>query len=346
MTSPLTDAAVNSLTARTPRTDATRLLGDLTPPQHFHTAHFDTYRPDPDHPSQESARQQLIDIAKKLTSRRTLRQRLAKTPPPAVYLDGGFGVGKTHLLASLAHEIGPDAASFGTFVEYTNLVGALGFQETVTALSSRRLVCIDEFELDDPGDTVLMSRLLRELADNDVALAATSNTLPESLGEGRFAAEDFLREIQALAARFTVLRIDGEDYRRRETVTHLDEVSDEAIAARAAHLAMRQTVTLDSFDAVLQHLTTVHPSAYGALLDGISVVALTNVRPMLHQASALRFVVLVDRLYDHDVPVLLGGSGLDGLFTEEMLRGGYRKKYYRALSRLGALAQQGLTLSE
>jgi cell division protein ZapE len=51
--------------------------------------------------------------------------------------------------------------------------------------------------------------------------------------------------------------------------------------------------------------------------------------------------VLVDRLYDRDVPVLLGGSGLHGLFPAEMLAGGYRKKYYRALSRLGALAEQG-----
>src|SRR5690606_28341291 len=99
--------------------------------------------------------------------------------------------------------------------EYTHLVGALGFGATVRALAHRRLVCIDEVELDDPGDTVLMSRLLRELSDHGVALAATSNTLPESLGEGRFAAEDFLREIQALAARFEVLRVDGPDYRHR-----------------------------------------------------------------------------------------------------------------------------------
>ena len=38
------------------------------------------------------------------------------------------------------------------------------------------------------------------------ALAATSNTLPDRLGEGRFAADDFLREIQGLAAHFDVLR--------------------------------------------------------------------------------------------------------------------------------------------
>jgi cell division protein ZapE len=48
-------------------------------------------------------------------------------------------------------------------VEYTNLVGALGFRAAVDSLSGSRLVCIDEFELDDPGDTVLMSTLLGEL---------------------------------------------------------------------------------------------------------------------------------------------------------------------------------------
>ncbi len=68
-------------------------------------------------------------------------------------------------------------------MEYTNLVGALTFRKTVEALSSYKLVCIDEFELDDPGDTVLMSRLMRELADAGVKLVATSNTLPGALGE-------------------------------------------------------------------------------------------------------------------------------------------------------------------
>ena len=85
----------------------------------------------------------------------------------------------------------PRPKAFGTFVEYTNLVGALSFRKTVEALSNYKLVCIDEFELDDPGDTVLMSRLMRELADAGVKLAATSNTLPGSLGDGRFAAVDF-----------------------------------------------------------------------------------------------------------------------------------------------------------
>ena len=257
---------------------------------------------------------------------------------PAIYLDGGFGVGKTHLLAALAHAAGPDAAAYGTFVEYTHLVGALGFAPTVRALSHRRLVCIDEFELDDPGDTVLMSRLLRELADHGVALAATSNTLPESLGEGRFAAEDFLREIQALAQRFEVVRIDGPDYRHRGASHAEGGLPDDVVrdAVRSVDGA-----TCDGFEELVAHLRTVHPSRYGALLDGVTLAGVTGTGPVADQADALRLVVLVDRLYDRDVPVLLGGQGTAALFDATMLRGGYRKKYLRALSRLGALAEQG-----
>jgi cell division protein ZapE len=254
-----------------------------------------------------------------------------------VYLDGGFGVGKTHLLASLWHAV-PGPKRFGTFVEYTNMVGALGFRAAVEALSTSRLVCIDEFELDDPGDTVLMSTLLGELVSAGVMLAATSNTLPDKLGEGRFAAEDFLREIQGLAAHFDVLRIDGEDYRHRGLPAAPEPLADDVLRAHAAAVP---GAALDDFRTLVDHLATVHPSRYGALVSDVPLLALSDVRTVTDQAQALRLVVLVDRLYDRDIPVVASGVPLDRLFSAEMLRGGYRKKYFRAVSRLVALARDG-----
>lgn len=49
--------------------------------------------------------------------------------------------------------------------------------------------------------------------------------------------------------------------------------------------------------------------------------------------------MLADRLYDADIPVTVAGSKLDEIFTEEMINGGYRKKYLRATSRLLALSR-------
>lgn len=332
----------SALTARYPRVPADRLLTAFVPPRHFAEARFDTFQPDPDHPSQAAALARMIQVAAQSSrpQRRLARRRQA---PPAVYLDGGFGVGKTHLLAALAHAVGPGAAAYGTFVEYTHLAGALGFPATVRALGHRRLVCIDEFELDDPGDTVLVSRLVRELMDAGVAVAATSNTLPESLGEGRFAAEDFLREIQALAARFEVLRIDGPDYRHRTAGHTAPGLPDDTVRATAARIP---GAVDEDFGDLIAHLREVHPVRYGALLDGVGMLGLTGVGPVADQADALRLVVLVDRLYDRDVPVLLGGCGTEGLFGPAMLRGGYRKKYLRALSRLAELGERGRALAE
>ncbi|GMA33901.1 hypothetical protein GCM10025876_01050 [Demequina litorisediminis] len=59
--------------------------------------------------------------------------------------------------------------------------------------------------------------------------------------------------------------------------------------------------------------------------------------PLTDQAQALRLVSLVDRLYDRDVRIVASGHSLGDVFTKDMLRGGYRKKYYRALSRMLAM---------
>jgi cell division protein ZapE len=261
----------------------------------------------------------------------------APSAPGGVYLDGGYGVGKTHLLASLWHAA-PAPKSLCTFVELTNLVGALGFQQTVQALSGHRLLCIDEFELDDPGDTVLVSTLLGKLVDAGVRLAATSNTLPDKLGEGRFAAVDFMREIQGLSAHFETLRIDGEDYRHRGLPAAPRPVADGEVTAAANEA---EGAALDDFPALLDHLAQVHPSRYGALLDGVRGVYWRGVVPVPDQATALRLVVLADRMYDRELPVVASGVPFDELFTAEMMRGGYRKKYLRAVSRLVAMARDG-----
>jgi cell division protein ZapE len=325
-----------SITERSPQLDRDRLVRELVPPPRFDAERFGTYRPGPEHPSQAAAVARLEEYAAGLGPRPGRRWGFGRgkaVEAKGIYLDGGFGVGKTHLLASLWHAA-EGAKAFGTFVEYTNLVGALGFQPTVDALSTHQLVCIDEFELDDPGDTVLMATLLGRLAEAGVSLAATSNTLPDALGEGRFAAEDFLREIQALSSRFEVLTIDGPDYRHTDALGSPTPLSqDEVVAATAADTAL-----LDHFVDVTRHLSTVHPSRYRAMLDGVAAVGWTHVRPVTDQAVALRLVVLVDRLYDAKIPVYASGTPLHEIFSPEMLAGGYRKKYYRAISRLTSLA--------
>lgn len=335
------------LTDRFPEIDADELVAAMVPPPRFDAVRFSTYIPNPDEPSQARAVSEGEAFAERVSRSAKAKQgsRLralfrggssGEDGLNGLYLDGGFGVGKTHLLASLWHEV-PGPKLYGTFVELTNLVGALGFAEAVRRMVGHRLLAIDEFELDDPGDTMLVTRLLEELMTAGVFVAATSNTLPDKLGEGRFAADDFLREIHSLSARFDVVRVDGPDYRHRGLPEAPPPATEADLEASVA--ATGDGCTVDDFDALCAHLATVHPSKYGRMVDGVSVVHLRGVRPASDQAVALRLVALADRIYDRAIPVVASGEPLSALFTEEMLHGGYRKKYLRAVSRLTALAR-------
>ena len=329
------------LVDRSPSITGAEIVAELVPPPQFEHASFESYRPDLSFPSQLEAVERLGSFASGWLPQRPSgffsRTRKPKPELPGIYLDGGFGVGKTHLLAALWHAA-PGPKYFGTFIEYTALVGALGYAATVQQLSGARLICIDEFELDDPGDTMLMTRLLGELVASGTRVAATSNTPPNSLGEGRFAAIDFLREIQAMSANFEVVRIDGLDYRRRDIEGHAISVPAEVLDHLVGALVQRgSTVTLDDFGALIRHLSTVHPSKYIKLLAGIDVIALTDAYLLTDQTDALRLVAFIDRVYDAEIPIIASGQALNEAFDDEMLSGGYRKKYQRSQSRLVAL---------
>jgi cell division protein ZapE len=331
------------LVDRRPTVSPERLIAQLTPPPTFADASFAGYHPDPAEPTQSAAVAACQRFCDRAVERRAGRKKVfgrrVVLPGAGLYLDGGFGVGKTHLLAAAYRALPDDALhrkGFATFMELTQLAGVFGFVECIELLADYTLLCIDEFELDDPGNTTLISRLLTQLVDRGVSVAATSNTLPEQLGEGRFAAQDFLREINTLAAMFDVVRIDGPDYRHRDLApAPPPPPSDEDVAARAATVA---GATLDDFDALCDHLATMHPSRYVALLDGVTAVCLTGVHTIEDQNVALRLVALTDRLYDAGIPVLASGEKLDRIFGAEMLAGGFRKKYLRATSRLLALS--------
>jgi cell division protein ZapE len=338
MTVSATRTGVVHLADRTPQLAGAEMVAALVPPPQFAGATFDTYRADPAYPSQQGAKDLLLAFSGTAAPVKGGLFRRAKRPElkPGVYLDGGFGVGKTHLLASVYHAMPARRKYFGSFIEYTALVGALGYKNTVELFRGADLLCIDEFELDDPGDTMVMTRLLGELVGSGTRLAATSNTPPNALGEGRFAAQDFLREIHAMAASFETVRIDGTDYRHRAVDGHaavLDAPQYEAAIADAASLGLASD---DAFDGLVAHLAHVHPSRYIRLIDDLSLVGLRDVIPFTDQSAALRFVAFIDRVYDAQLPIRATGTSLDLVFPDEMLAGGYRKKYLRAISRLVA----------
>jgi cell division protein ZapE len=336
-----TIGAPKSLASVNPQVSTEDLVAHLVPPREFRSARFENYLPDSNFPSQADAiREAKAFLGLKDSS--GLKGLFAKreAPKSGLYLDGGFGVGKTHILASIWHAASGRKA-FGSFLAYTGLIGVLGFANAVQAFSKYDLICIDEFELDDPGDTMMMSRLLTELDAKGVRFATTSNTPPNALGQGRFAAADFAREISAMADKFKMISIDGEDYRHRPTEAHVPALTETELDTWAKQQQESgKSVFADSFDVLLKHLSTVHPSKYADMVEDVDALVLTGVRQLTDQVEALRWVALIDRLYERQVSLRASGTPVTDSFSAEMTAGGYRKKYLRAVSRLGAMSSQ------
>lgn len=321
-----------SLTAINPEINAVSILASMVPPPEFSGAAFESYLPDARFPSQQMAVRLAEQFASGLAGKKLWLAKKSSTP--GIYFDGGFGVGKTHLLASIWHRVAGEKL-YGSFLEYTSAIGYLGFSSAVELISKHSLVCIDEFELDDPGDTMIMSRFLKELSARGVKFAATSNTPPNALGEGRFAAADFQREIQGLGSQFQIVTIDGEDFRHRDPDLHsriFNEVDLRGwCLANSAHS--------DNLSELLHHIESLHPTRYRPLLSGVQALGIRGVYKLQNQLDALRFVSFVDRAYELQIPIRASGeTAITDIFSREMLDGAYRKKYLRCVSRLGALS--------
>src|SRR5690242_18587338 len=120
------------LVDRHPSVSPERLIAQLVPPPTFADVSFDNYYPDPKEPTQAAALDACRDFCDLAIARRAGKKRLfgkpSVLPGAGLYLDGGFGVGKTHLLASLYYALPQDhPKAFATFGELTQLAGVFGF---------------------------------------------------------------------------------------------------------------------------------------------------------------------------------------------------------------------------
>ncbi len=334
---------------RRPAATAAELAAGFVPPRRFADVRFDNFVPDPAHPTQAEAKAALERFAAQLGPANTAggggrwgRRAAAPTMPrpiagerPGRYLDGGFGVGKTHLLASLWHEA-PAPKSYVTFETLTAFIGFVGMASATKTFAGSRLLCIDEFELDDVANTRMAVSFLRAVINGGTKLAATSNAIPDRLGEGRFNAEDFERELLEIGSHWDVLRLDGPDFRATSRPSRVEALSPQEVASVQLDTPLHR-VAADGFDELLAHLRFVHPVQYAPLLDGLDTVIVEGMHPIENQGSALLFVQLVDELYDREVRFGATGCDITELFPPAYRNGGYRKKYGRCESRLGAM---------
>ncbi|WP_211331855.1 cell division protein ZapE [Inmirania thermothiophila] len=293
-----------------------------------------------------------------------LPARRAQPPVRGLYLWGGTGRGKTWLMDLFFEHLPLPAKRRVHFHHlmrevHGRLEALRGTADPLEAVAEdiaaeARLLCIDEFFVEDIGDAMILAGLLRGLFGRGVTLVATSNTAPRALYRNGLQRDRFLPAIDLLEAHTEVLHLDGGiDYRfralERAEIYHfpLDEGAEAALRRAFAELAgpgAGAPRTLQINGRALPALRVADGVAwfgFAALCEGpraqadyielarcYHTVLVSGVRVLGEDDEdvARRFIGLVDELYDRGVKLVCSAAAPpQGLYRGRALAFEFRR---------------------
>jgi len=291
-----------------------------------------------------------------------LKSLLGNDPPeavPGLYLWGTVGRGKTFLMdlfvASLPHGVALRRHFHRFMGEVHESLRALGERqsplvEVAADIAGRcRVLCLDEFLVNDIGDAMILSNLLDALFARGVSLVTTSNTAPANLYKDGLQRARFLPAIALIERRCHVVEMaSSRDWRLRaltQAPVYLTPPGAEA------HRALERIFASQASGNVLQdgvlHVNSrdipFHKRAdnilwfdFAALCEGpravADYIALAKAGPAIivsnvpqftiySEDAAKRFVQLVDEFYDRHVKLVLSAAApITELYDGERLR--------------------------
>ncbi|MGE5170592.1 MAG: cell division protein ZapE [Rudaea sp.] len=337
---------------------------------------LDARRATLDH-AQMAALERLSQLADELVAfkaaRRSALARVFGGPPVprGVYLYGGVGRGKS-LMMDAFHATVPirrkARVHFHAFMRdvHAGLAAHKSEVDPLSAVAAQiahryRLICFDEFHVDEIADAMILGRLLAGLFERGVVLVMTSNYAPEGLWPNGLLRERFIPAIALISERLDVVEVDaGVDYRLRmlghvETF-HVPAGPPADAAMEAAYEAMR-TGPEESTHLTLDGRTLAARRRGGSIVwfdfktlcDGprsqrdylelarrFAVLFVSDI-PRLGTAAAdaaRRFTWLIDILYDHRVKLVASAAVPAGALYVE---GPHVTEFARTASRLAEM---------
>lgn len=291
-----------------------------------------------------------------------LKSLLGNEPPaavPGLYLWGTVGRGKTFLMdlfvASLPHGVALRRHFHRFMGEVHASLRELGDRqsplvEVAAGIAARcRVLCLDEFLVNDIGDAMILANLLDALFAHGVCLVTTSNTAPANLYQDGLQRARFLPAIALIEQRCHVLEMaSSRDWRLRaltQAPVYLTPPGAEAYRALERIFASQASGTIEQ-DGVLhinardipfrKRADNILWFEFAALCEGpravADYIALAKAGPAIiianvpqftiySEEAAKRFVQLVDEFYDRRVKLVLSAAApITELYDGERLR--------------------------
>ena len=278
---------------------------------------------------------------------------------PGLYLWGSVGRGKTFLMdlfaASLPHGVALRRHYHRFMGEVHESLRELGDRqnplvEVAAGIAARcRVLCLDEFLVNDIGDAMILANLLEALFARGVTLITTSNTAPENLYKDGLQRARFLPAIAAIETHCHVVEmISAHDWRLR-ALTHAPvyhtppgaeaerELSRIFSSQAQGEVVDGGTLTInDRPGPVRKRADNILWFDFAALCDGpravADYIALAKTGPAVivsnvpqftiySEDPAKRFIQLVDEFYDRHVKLILSAAApITELYDGERLR--------------------------
>ena len=310
---------------------------------------------------------------KEIRSNKLKKKIFKPNLPRGLYLWGGVGRGKSFLMdcfyaaSPLEKKIRIHFHEFMREV-HRELHELSGLSDPLDELAKRisnryRLICFDEFHINDIADAMILYRLLDALFADRVQFVMTSNYRPDQLYPNGLHRDRLIPAIKLLEEKLDVLNVDaGNDYRRvqmaqveayltpvnEQTDQRLLEMFNELIGHQQEernpilHIESRELRPLHMGDGVVwfdfKDLCGGPRSQndYLEIASQFHTVLLSDVphMPVNKAAEARRFTWLVDVLYDRRVKLMLSAAvPPEELYTE----GPMSHEFPRTVSRLNEM---------
>ena len=307
------------------------------------------------------------------------RNLLSPEVPKGLYLWGGVGRGKTFLMdafyACLPYRRKRRIHFHNFMAEVHHEMKLLADEkDPLIALADRiaqstRLLCLDEFHVDDIADAMILGRLAEAIFKRGIVLITTSNFPPDDLYPNGLQRQNFLPAITLLKHELKVVHLNGSnDYRLRTAPREpLFLVAEDTIGTAANEARMTVLFELISAggDNTEKYLNVRGRSVpvkrlartavwfdfkelcggthaqedYLEIAHQYPTVFLSRIPYMTaeHAAEARRFTWLIDVLYDSKVRLIASSAAMpEEIFVEDSNAGGFS----RTASRLAEMQTQ------